>query len=75
MAVCHWSCRNALEARSSDMEQGAGPEPQTGLYGEGAGESWLSLLSNPAETVSNKLNDPVLIAKGSGFVGFKLGAA
>lgn len=75
MAVCHWSCRNALEARSSDMEQGAGPEPQTGLYGEGAGESWLSLLSNPAETMSNKLNDRVLIAKGSGFVGFKLGAA
>uniref|UniRef100_A0A8C7X340 Signal transducer and activator of transcription n=1 Tax=Oryzias sinensis TaxID=183150 RepID=A0A8C7X340_9TELE len=69
------SKENALEARSSDMEQGAGPEPQTGLYGEGAGESWLSLLSNPAETVSNKLNDPVLIAKGSGFVGFKLGAA
>uniref|UniRef100_A0A3B3BQM6 Signal transducer and activator of transcription n=1 Tax=Oryzias melastigma TaxID=30732 RepID=A0A3B3BQM6_ORYME len=50
--------KNTLEARSlmsSDMEQGAGLEPQTGLYGEVAGESWLSLLSTPAETMSNKV--------------------
>lgn len=51
MAVCYWSCRNTLEARSpmsSDMTQGECLEPMNGLYGESAGESWLSLLSNPA---------------------------
>lgn len=52
MTVCHWSCRNTLEARSpmsSDMAQGEGMEPMNGLCGEAAGESWLSLLSHPAE--------------------------
>lgn len=34
---------------SCDMAQGEGLEPMNGLYGEGAGESWLSLLSHPAE--------------------------
>uniref|UniRef100_A0A3B5AH92 Signal transducer and activator of transcription n=1 Tax=Stegastes partitus TaxID=144197 RepID=A0A3B5AH92_9TELE len=52
MAVCHWSCRNTLEAMSpmsSDMAQGEGLEPVNGLCGEAAGESWLSLLSNPVK--------------------------
>uniref|UniRef100_A0A671TGC1 Signal transducer and activator of transcription n=1 Tax=Sparus aurata TaxID=8175 RepID=A0A671TGC1_SPAAU len=52
MTVCHWSCRNTLDARSPmscDMAQGEGLEPMNGLYGEAAGESWLSLLSHPAE--------------------------
>uniref|UniRef100_A0A8C4DPP4 Signal transducer and activator of transcription n=1 Tax=Dicentrarchus labrax TaxID=13489 RepID=A0A8C4DPP4_DICLA len=43
---------NTLEARSpmpSDMAQGEGLEPMNGLCGEAAGESWLSLLSHPAE--------------------------
>lgn len=51
MTVYHWSCRNTLEARSpmpSDMAQGEGLEPMNGLCGEAAGESCLSLLSNPA---------------------------
>lgn len=50
MAVCHWSCRNTLEAKSpmsSDMAQGEGLEPKNGPCGEAAGESWLSLLSHP----------------------------
>uniref|UniRef100_A0A8C4GG18 Signal transducer and activator of transcription n=1 Tax=Dicentrarchus labrax TaxID=13489 RepID=A0A8C4GG18_DICLA len=44
--------KNTLEARSpmpSDMAQGEGLEPMNGLCGEAAGESWLSLLSHPAE--------------------------
>lgn len=48
MTVCHWSCRNTLEARSpmpSDMAQGEGLEPMNGLCGEATGESWLSSLS------------------------------
>uniref|UniRef100_A0A7N8Y4F5 Signal transducer and activator of transcription n=1 Tax=Mastacembelus armatus TaxID=205130 RepID=A0A7N8Y4F5_9TELE len=49
MTVCHWSCRNTLEARSpmpSVMAQGESLEPVKALYGEAAGESWLSLLSH-----------------------------
>uniref|UniRef100_A0A669BST9 Signal transducer and activator of transcription n=1 Tax=Oreochromis niloticus TaxID=8128 RepID=A0A669BST9_ORENI len=45
------SKENTLEARSpmpSDMAQGEGLEPMNGLCGEAAGESCLSLLSNPA---------------------------
>uniref|UniRef100_A0A3Q0QUZ5 Signal transducer and activator of transcription n=1 Tax=Amphilophus citrinellus TaxID=61819 RepID=A0A3Q0QUZ5_AMPCI len=44
------SKENTLEARSpmpSDMAQGEGLEPMNGLCGEAAGESCLSLLSNP----------------------------
>ncbi|XP_036007257.1 signal transducer and activator of transcription 1-alpha/beta-like [Fundulus heteroclitus] len=50
------SKENTLEARSPmhcDMTQGEGPEPMNGLYGEAAGESWLSSLSNPATTPSS----------------------
>uniref|UniRef100_A0A3Q2C719 Signal transducer and activator of transcription n=1 Tax=Cyprinodon variegatus TaxID=28743 RepID=A0A3Q2C719_CYPVA len=34
---------------SCDMTQGEGLEPVNGPYGEAAGESWLSLLSNPTK--------------------------
>ncbi|MEQ2161480.1 hypothetical protein GOODEAATRI_010026 [Goodea atripinnis] len=39
MTVCHWSCRNTLEARSPmscDMTQGEGVEPMNGPCGEAA---------------------------------------
>uniref|UniRef100_A0AAQ5X0S1 Signal transducer and activator of transcription n=1 Tax=Amphiprion ocellaris TaxID=80972 RepID=A0AAQ5X0S1_AMPOC len=61
MTVCHWSCRNTLEAKSpmsSDMAQGEGLEPMNGLCGEAAGESWLSLLSNPAKNLINQIALP-----------------
>uniref|UniRef100_A0A8C7X3P6 Signal transducer and activator of transcription n=1 Tax=Oryzias sinensis TaxID=183150 RepID=A0A8C7X3P6_9TELE len=52
------SKENALEARSSDMEQGAGPEPQTGLYGEGADQvDYPEPLESTLETYSP---DPML---------------
>lgn len=60
MTVCHWSCRNTPEARSpmsTDMAEVEGLEPLNGLFGEAAGESWLSLLSHPAETL--KITLPV----------------
>lgn len=62
MTVCHWSCRNTLEARSpmsSDMAQGEGLEPMYGLCGEAAGESWLSSLSHPAETLIKEIALPL----------------
>lgn len=54
MTFCYWSCRNTLEtwsSMSSDMAQGEALELVNGLCGEAAGESWLSLLSHPAETL------------------------
>uniref|UniRef100_A0A8C6LJM3 Signal transducer and activator of transcription 2 n=1 Tax=Nothobranchius furzeri TaxID=105023 RepID=A0A8C6LJM3_NOTFU len=58
------SKENTLEARSPmscDMTQGEGLEPISGPCGEAAGESWLSLLSNPAKilTDQNTLPSPI----------------
>lgn len=47
---------------SSDMAQGEGLEPMNGLCGEAAGESWLSLLSHPAETLIKEIALPESIS-------------
>lgn len=58
MTVCYWSCRITLEAMSP-MSSGMGDdeslEPMNGLCGEAAGESWLPLLSHPAEAKQIRL--------------------
>lgn len=64
MIVCHWPCRNTLEPWSpvsTDMAQGDGLEPMNVMgqlvteCGEVAGESWRSLLSHPAESLSEPI--------------------
>lgn len=59
MTVCHWSCRITLEAMSP-MSSGMGDdeslEPVNSLCGEAAGESWLPLLSHPAEAKQIRLS-------------------
>uniref|UniRef100_A0A8C2XM45 Signal transducer and activator of transcription n=1 Tax=Cyclopterus lumpus TaxID=8103 RepID=A0A8C2XM45_CYCLU len=52
---------DTLEAKSpmsSDMAQGEGLEPMNALCGEAAGESWLSLLSHPAENLIQTNHSP-----------------
>lgn len=42
----------------SDMAQGEALEPINGLCEEAAGESWLSLLSHPAEILIKQIAHP-----------------
>uniref|UniRef100_A0A8C2Z4Z6 Signal transducer and activator of transcription n=1 Tax=Cyclopterus lumpus TaxID=8103 RepID=A0A8C2Z4Z6_CYCLU len=59
--ACTFFLPDTLEAKSpmsSDMAQGEGLEPMNALCGEAAGESWLSLLSHPAENLIQTNHSP-----------------